>query len=224
MINIHAPVNKLQARMIVLEKEIFLKNARETLAENGIENAVHQETLAEALLVFYSARDRFYHTYAHINLVFENMKRYTEHLTPSERLAILFHDVVYVPGQEDNEGRSIDLMVMMMAGFGVPITEYCWSSRCIRETASHLGVVHDPSTHAVLDLDIAHFGGTYLDFVKIGELIANEYPKATPQDHANFMEKFLEKDKIYYRLTQLEEPARKNIRQYVEQLRNGNTT
>lgn len=221
MINIHSASEKGQVK---LERDIFLRNAEETLAANGIERIEHQEALANSLFALYSARDRFYHTYVHINLIFENTKRYCEHLSPSERLAVLFHDAIYVAGQEDNEGRSVDLMVMMMAGFGVPITEYCWASRCIRETAHHLGHVHDPSTHAVLDLDIAHFGGNYVDFVKIGDLVAKEFPNATPEDHADFIEKFLEKDKIYYRLTQLEEPARENIRQYIEQLRNGHTS
>lgn len=215
MINIHSAQEQGAAK---LQRDIFLHNAEETLACNGVDKIEHQEAIANALCALYSTRDRFYHTYVHVNDLYENMYRYFKSLTPSEKLAILFHDAIYVPGQADNEGRSVDLMVMLMAGFGIPITEWCWASRCIRETTHFLNDGHDVSTHAVLDLDLAPLAAPYVDFMKQNELIGKEFPNAKPQDRAAFMGKFLEKSKIYYKLTELEEPARENIQRYIKHL------
>lgn len=216
MFNIH---DKFFAKEVEAQQAIFIRNACSILGDNGIVKAEHRSAIAQALLCLYSSRDRFYHTYVHVNEILDDADRYFTHLTPSERLGILFHDVIYVPGQVDNEGRSIDLMVMLMAGYGVPITEYCWASRCIKETANHLQVVHDPSTHAVLDLDLASLGGSYFDFERNNELIRLEYPRVLDSERADFLAKFLQKERIYYRLTELEEPARANIEKYIKSLR-----
>lgn len=220
MINIHSSVDAEQTR---LQREIFTNNAKEALETNGIRKVEHQEAIANCLLALYSSRDRFYHTFVHVNMMFENMHFYFKSLSPSERLAILFHDAIYTPGLSDNEGRSIDFMVMLMAGYGVPITEWCWASRCIKETANFLGEVHDPSTHAVVDLDLSPFAVSYSDFEKQNKLIEREYPDVAVSDRADFLERFLYKERIYYRLEELEDQARENITRYVEQLRDEQT-
>lgn len=215
MINIHSQ-NYDDQDKIAREIRIFIENARRVLNYNGVRKQEHQLAIANSLIALYNAEDRFYHTCVHINRMYEDMGKHFGELAPSEQLAILFHDIIYVPGQIDNEGRSVDLMVMLMAGFGIPLTEWCWASRIIKETANHLQFVHDPSTYAVLDLDLTPLATPFEDFMEQNHLLALELPEVTVQQRVAFLRNFLAKDKIFYRLTSLEQAARQNIIQYIE--------
>lgn len=208
------------------ENERFLFYADETLKENGIVVPEERRAIGKALAALYNAKNRFYHTVVHVNYMFDTAKVYfakrkvskTLTLSPSEKLAILFHDVVCKAGQSQNEARSIDLMIMMMAGYGVPISEYCWASRIIKETANFMQVVQDESTHAVLDLDLAALAAPWTDFVEQNRLIGLELPGVTSLQRASFLNRFLQKERIFYRLSELEESARNNIMRYVKMI------
>lgn len=206
----------------------FEKYCDNILSLNGIKDPNSKSEIINLLSALYSGKNRFYHTWAHILFMLDkaiehfpgtNPKQTIEtntFLSPSELLAILFHDVIYVPGQIDNEGRSVDLMMAIMAGYGVPITEFCWASRCIKETANFMKTVDDESTHAVLDLDLCALANPYNDFIKQNALISKEYPNVSVEKRKKFFKSFLQKDKIFYRLTHLEEKARHNINKYLD--------
>ena len=194
----------------------FNDYSKDTLSLNGVENPIHQSDITNCISMLYCSSLRRYHMTGHITSMFRTADKLGLSLSPSEKLAILFHDVIYVTGQHDNEGRSIDFMIALMAGYGVPLTEWCWASRCIRETANFMNYVEDESTHMVLDLDLASLADPFDDFMDTNELIMEEF-KANHGDRIKFLSGFLNKDKIFYRLTDLEPLARNNIERYTKE-------
>ena len=184
------------------EVDFFRARAVSTLSRNGVNTIENCEEITNALLAMYSGRNRYYHTFVHINMLYRFADQHfpdgncRNSLQPPELLAILFHDCVYVPGQVDNEGRSVDVMVAMMAAYGVPLTEYCWASRIIRETANFFESVKDASTHAVLDLDLATFAQPWDQFLGQNMLVEKEFPDVPKNKRADFMQKFLDKSRI----------------------------
>jgi len=223
MLNIH---NVSPFKYFELKR--FRHYCNSTLILNGVDDKHSRGEITNCLEALYSGKNRHYHTWYHILFMFDKAIEYfpgpnpgdaidsKTFLTPSELLAILFHDAIYVPDQKDNEGRSIDLMVSLMAGFGVPLTEFCWASRCIKETANFNSIVRDESTHAVLDLDLCALANPYNDFIIQNRLISKEFPNIPEIKRKKFLYQFLSKKKIFYKLTHLEEKARNNIKKYVE--------
>lgn len=211
-------------------KDKFITDAIIILMQNGIVKPELAEEIANALLQLYSGKHRWYHTYAHINDMLYLARKYFPNssggttLEPPELLAILFHDCIYVPKQLYNEDRSVDLMVSMMAGYGVPLTEFDWSSRIIKETANFLGEVKDESTHAVLDLDLASFAQEDWDEFQFQNALISKEIDSKVEQRISFMELFLSKDRIYYKLSHLEDKARENIKKYINFLKNNPTT
>jgi predicted metal-dependent HD superfamily phosphohydrolase len=221
MLDIHCA----EERQVRQEVDFFRARAVTTLSRNGVKTVEECEEIANALLAMYSGRKRHYHTFVHINMLYRFADKYfpdnncRNSLEAPELLAILFHDCIYVPGQVDNEGRSIDVMIAIMAGYGVPLTEYCWASRIIRETANFLEYVEDNSTHAVLDLDLVAFAQPWDDFLVQNTLIGKEFPGVPNTKRADFMQQFLNKNRVYYKLKELEDCASANISKYVTLLR-----
>jgi predicted metal-dependent HD superfamily phosphohydrolase len=212
--------------------KLFRRKAECVLALNGIKLKEDREILSRILETIYngpkagSFHSRHYHTTAHINNLFkaaalyfpENMAPLGTSLTSSELLGILFHDIVYCPEQTQNEQRSVDLMIGIMEAYGVVISEVCWASRIISETANHLKEVRDESTHAVLDLDLSIFADSWEVFLDNNGLIEKEFLNVTNEQRADFFQKLLDKPKIYYKLTQLEAKARENLQKQISLL------
>jgi predicted metal-dependent HD superfamily phosphohydrolase len=202
--------------------EYFIAKATATLIQSGIQNVDYAKAVAHSILAMYDGRHRRYHNYLHINTMFKYADEYFPNkggngntLEPSERLAILFHDIVYIPHQQHNEERSVDMMIAFMAGHGTPLTDYSWSSRCIYATGRHLETVEDDSTYAVLDLDLVSLAEEW-DAFWLDSLLLEEELGITRNQHENFFRKLLEKPKIYYRLEMLEKKARQNLQCYLE--------
>jgi len=66
---------------------------------------------------------RFYHNYLHVVAMFQAASIYGIPLRAADRLAILFHDAIYVPGSDENERRSADLLkvIFLPAMDGIPM-------------------------------------------------------------------------------------------------------
>ena len=206
----------------------FLQYSINVLTLNGIYNTNSAEELSKSILELYKGKNRYYHNYNHIVDMFDNVVKHFHDdkadliktsLKPSELLAILFHDIIYVPGQKDNEGRSVDLMIAMMAGYGVPLTEFDWSSRIIKETKNYLGHVRDSSTHAVLDLDLISLSCDFKKFIKDNKNVECEFGglnKSNINNRIKFFVSMLSKNDIYYNLKELDSSARHNMYKYIE--------
>lgn len=67
-------------------------------------------TTLEAILWMYAAPDRYYHNAGHIGRMLDRIKYETLNEVDTENLvlAVLFHDIIYVPGSTENEDLSAE--------------------------------------------------------------------------------------------------------------------
>lgn len=101
--------------------------------------------------------DRAYHNWSHIVALFELIERHNLTLDIHQYLAVLFHDIVYVPGSPTNERDSSEAMRDMADGL--------FSHKQLNDAAI---IIHNTKTHIptffdsriVLDLDMAILGQT----------------------------------------------------------------
>lgn len=68
--------------------------------------------LAVRVLVksYYIEGHRFYHTMDHIEAMLDGYAKYFGDITEAEYLAVLYHDIVYLPFAKGNEENSVGLM------------------------------------------------------------------------------------------------------------------
>lgn len=170
----------------------------------------------------YNRPEVHYHTFHHVNMIYEFAHLNEITLETYEKLAIAFHDVIYYVRSDLNEANSALFMKSMLGGIVDP--QILGTAACtITETGKHMNdrVVID--SHKVMDLDLYSLALPWEDFLVANESINKEYSKVLTQEEfmkrrKNFLELFLKKDYIYrtplFR-TKLEAPARRNIEQYI---------
>jgi predicted metal-dependent HD superfamily phosphohydrolase len=112
----------------------------------------------------YGEAHRRYHVWAHIETMLKLMEWRQADLFNLEamELAILFHDVVYEPGEEENEKRSAGLMLGMLSKTVAPVTLDA-ANAMILATETHvlpaemIDPVRSDCAH-FLDMDLAILG------------------------------------------------------------------
>ncbi len=132
----------------------------------------------------YSRPYRAYHGVDHINQLLHLNELYTV-LDDDKRaieIAILFHDIVYVPGSKFNERLSFEAFdVAMGNGYITSGREinYDLVKKCILASENHFSTEHDTAHQAVqmfLDYDLWDFGTPYYEvFENNSKLLMNEY-------------------------------------------------
>lgn len=202
-------------------KERFIFTSNAILMEFGKNQnlqVMHANAITNTILAMYSAGYKHYHTYAHIMDIFDRADRFKINLNIIEKMAILFHDVVYVPGYFYNEEASIRFMGVLLLSHQLDPDALVSVSEIIRHTALFMETVDDEKSFKVLDLDLSTLAAEPEEFAKNNLLLEREYSKATPQQRAEFLMKFEQKPKIYYNLTELEPIARANIAGEIKRL------
>ena len=69
-----------------------------------------QQTLRDLVIPYYAEPHRFYHTMEHIDAMMAQYEAVFGPITIAEYVAVLYHDIVYIPGSKTNEDDSITLM------------------------------------------------------------------------------------------------------------------
>lgn len=214
MINIHQCTEQERAG----EENVFMTIGFNILRDIGVPDPAALG-IASAVCQLMSATDRFYHTIVHVNDIFRVVGAKKIALEPAEKVAIYFHDAIYVVGKTpESEIQSANLMKSMLSAYPVKREIIDDAERIILATAKHLEDVTDMSTHRVLDLDIAGFGTAPHEFKLRNDLITLEIGSGNNAKRAEFLKKFLEKKKIYYTFVQLEADAKANIRREIHAL------
>jgi predicted metal-dependent HD superfamily phosphohydrolase len=149
-------------------------------------------------------------------------------LTPAERLAIWFHDSVYVPGagEGENEYNSVIFMNAMMQPFIKDKDILARAGELIGETAYHLSNKEevaegedDISWAVIMDLDLHNFGLEYEVFEKASACVGREYEGIYTEEEykagrKKFFESLLAKEFIYrtsFFRQRFAEKARENL-------------
>jgi predicted metal-dependent HD superfamily phosphohydrolase len=181
-----------------------------------------------ALRMRYGEAHRRYHVWAHIETLFKLMEWRQADLYNREaiEIAILFHDAIYEPGEEDNEKRSAGLMQGMLSKTVAPVTLQA-AHAMILATEKH--VLADDMVDPLrsdcayfLDMDLAVLGSAPEVFEAFDLAIREEFAEFSDEDYREgrraALESFLKRKTIY--LTQpfhdaFEAQARINLEQAV---------
>lgn len=173
----------------------------------------------------YAEPQRHYHTTQHIAEMF---KLYDERFKDSPYLsedqhtalyfAIWFHDAVYEPEMGDNEYRSALLVRREMDAKGLPQRMIDDAVRLVLSTRDH-----DPKSmdeKILSDLDLAILGAEHERYKEYVDQVRQEFafvpdevwadlwnPRARPA----IVQGFLDRDRIFFYLTDREQQARNNL-------------
>ena len=183
----------------------------------------------DLLAAAYSSADRHYHNLDHLHEMFRVAGRLALSTDDAGavQLAIWFHDAVYDPRAKDNEGRSADLCVDLLAPLGVPASVLERVVRLIRATAhANPDPPPDRDTGVLLDADLAILGGTPGRYRQYAADIRREYAWVPDAEYrkgrAAVLERFLARPRIFWHeltFEEGEERARANLRAELDELR-----
>lgn len=180
----------------------------------------------EALIVAYSASDRYYHSLTHIQdcLSIFDETQFLAAQPEAVELAIWFHDAIYDPKRSDNEERSAAWAKAAIAqsGLSSELAEYV--SSLILATHHH-AIAQDKDTQLLLDVDLSILGQKPEIYWRYEENIRKEYAWI-PEDffrqkRIEILRSFLERSHIYYLdiyQDKLERQARQNLKQAIAML------
>ncbi len=129
------------------------------------------DSVLERVLSSYDEPWRFFHRRWHILDMFDRAAARDLALSAEQALAVLFHDLVYVPGAPEgqNERQSVLVMQSYKAFIGTAEIDWALVARIIEDTAAH-GATVDAS-QPVLDLDIATLGDDPVHFCAADEMV-----------------------------------------------------
>jgi len=200
-----------------ITKQIFsLFDMREADVD-AITNCIHS---------LYSTEYRKYHAVRHLIHIFHFARKNEVELTPSQMLAILFHDIIYVPGNKENEDLSASFAKSLLKPF-VQANVLETACNIILDTKQHFNTVPDyleGKSKLVLDLDISSMSLDYEQFLWWNKLVEEEFEPFGFNDinkRIQFFEMFLSKKSIIQteQMSWMEEPIRNNIKRYLEELK-----
>jgi len=171
-----------------------------------------------------------YHTFKHIENclhLLETHPKLKQLDSPLMRWAIIFHDHVYDPRDSDNEIKSA-----MMSRINLEF--YFRDNLEIREMAKYLArlirvtdhkkseFALDDNMKALLDIDLSILGSEPRKYLTYSKQIRKEYAhvphNAYNEGRIAVLKSFLNRERIYHFLLELEGPARKNIQNEIVRL------
>jgi predicted metal-dependent HD superfamily phosphohydrolase len=192
---------------------------------SAVEDIYHELTAAYTV-------GRHYHSLEHLSECFEQLRwwqKTTGSLASCElHFAIWYHDLVYVPGAPDNEGRSADRAVEIAALLGWT-TDQQQTVRRLVESTAHLATSvpekGDLEIDLISDIDLAILGTDRGRYQRYCRQIRAEYSHLSPREYDDgrrrVLERFLARPSIY-RLPlfseRFESSAQENLRSELREL------
>jgi pantetheine-phosphate adenylyltransferase len=202
--------------------------AMDKLVEKTEDNAILE--LYDEVVRNYSQRQ--YHNMVHIAHSLNAMCNTKDKITCDRDLfgfAIWMHDIIYVPGAKYNEEKSADIANMILKRTGVKDEDKKIVNDLILETKNYLSDDRpDDINHRLIrDMDLIDMAAPYDEFVHNQRCIFYEYDDAGAPDEIRdfdesksgmkkFLRKFLDRNQIYWELTEYEGKARDNITEYIK--------
>lgn len=153
-----------------------------------------------SVIQHYSEPHRHYHNLTHIRRIFDKAHHLNLHLNDAQRLAVLFHDVIYNPASKTNEEDSVLRMRELCQ------TE-CAHDEDQLEKASTIILATKHHTHddgevgIVLDLDLVDLSADWSRFCYNERNIRKEYSMYDDAEwtvnRRNFLTGLLNKSQIF---------------------------
>ena len=184
--------------------------------------AIHQR-----LVTGYNEPQRCYHTLAHIEhclSMFDQCKSLVENSDALE-LAIWFHDVIFEPGNRDNEALSAELYLELSNGVqDIELRELV--ARMIMATLHDGSSLEDSDTRYMVDIDLSGFGSPWEQFFHDSQNIRTENPQLSDDEYyrnqGNFQTKLLARPRFFlsdHFYQRYEQQARDNLSRYFDHIR-----
>lgn len=174
----------------------------------------------ELLRYAYTERHRYYHNLTHIEACLKELEKVRSLCQSPDavELAIIYHDVVYVPGSAVNEQASADRASYDMDRLNLsPVLK---SSVCsmIKQTC-HRGIGTDGDSRILLDIDMSILSKDKSEYIDYENGILREYEPIVTEENLvagrlSFLMNLIELKAIYqtqYGLDNYEAKARANI-------------
>ncbi|WP_425117606.1 hypothetical protein [Burkholderia anthina] len=117
---------------------------------------------------------RHYHTLVHVRRCLRHLDQARDLIPEPDavELALWFHDVIFVPGAKDNEQRSADWFRRHADGRIRACERIC----TMILATTHVGIVEEPDTRFVCDIDLAVLGAARSRFREDGRRLRAERP------------------------------------------------
>lgn len=124
------------------------------------------------VLAFYDEPHRHYHNRVHLREMFDAAAQAGCALTPAQTLAVLFHDVIYVPGAARGSNEMMSAQLLRVYGRGLPPALVDEACSIVLDTADHRP--HSESARLVLDLDLLRLAASPADFERYSREVFDE--------------------------------------------------
>ncbi len=190
----------------------------------------HVDWTWRVLEALYTEPHRRYHTLAHIAAClnwfdqFEQAERPSSHCLPI-RLALLFHDAVYVPGDKRNESLSADLLRAFTPIMGLTDGTIEQAIVAVLATRRRETVADDTVSQLVVDIDMAILGTEPYVYDSYVSAVRREFAAVSDDawrvGRAGFLAGMLERERIYqtsWGRGRFEKFARDNMRRELASL------
>ncbi|WP_396900931.1 hypothetical protein [Burkholderia anthina] len=159
---------------------------------------------------------RHYHTLVHVRRCLRHLDQARDLIPEPDavELALWFHDVIFVPGAKDNEQRSADWFRRHADGRIRACERIC----TMILATTHVGIVEEPDTRFVCDIDLAVLGAARSRFREDGRRLRAERPdlddRAYDLHERTLLRGLLLRPRIYlteFFYTRCERQARRNL-------------
>jgi len=189
------------------------------------------DPLLAAALAHHRQPHRAYHDARHVLELLELAQTHAPELTPAERLAILFHDAVYVPGAPSSTNEALSALLMRATVFALaaagavvaPDNAVIADADTIIRATTH-AAPPPPLAARMCDLDLWRLAAPWEEFERHGADIRTEFRYLYPSDDAfwtarrSFYSAMLKKPAIFattYFREHFEAQARDNLRRAI---------
>ncbi|MEU6575587.1 hypothetical protein [Streptomyces sp. NPDC046805] len=132
---------------------------------------------AERLLARWQEPQRHYHTLTHLTAVLDHVDALAQYADDPDvvRLAVWFHDAVYLPERSENEERSARLAERALTEAGVPAGKVAEVARLVRLTVTHDPAPDDRDGQVLCDADLAILAASPSAYAAYTAAVREEY-------------------------------------------------
>jgi predicted metal-dependent HD superfamily phosphohydrolase len=196
-----------------------IRRATDTALRHYLQPAVISPSALELALSRYAEPWRYFHAREHLFEMFELAAKKGLALTSEQSLALLFHDLVYVPGAPAGSNEALSFQLAQTFRSALPAqADWAMLGRIIEDTSTHVARCEESAV--VQALDLSGLAAAPFEFCASTELVWLENRHlpgtATRKEFDTARLKFLlelgAREVIYPEsFSELEEPARANI-------------
>jgi predicted metal-dependent HD superfamily phosphohydrolase len=194
---------------------------------------IHVAQMVYDITNSYGESFRHYHTLEHIADCFEEYEEVKKHFRKPifVKFALLYHDIVYIPGYDGNERASAARAALDAYKLGLGEEQRKYIMDCIEATARPAGsiLMCSKDHEYVHDIDYSILGQDKETFIQYENAIHNEFSISYDDDkyrHGRlmFLNKLLNLNSIYFTdhfCKKYEKKAKENIRYAINVLNRG---